>query len=228
MDERSRNDWSSIEPGSIPTKVQLPQLDRWLDERGFAGARVIDVGCGAGAIASLLLKRGLHAVGVDINRAALEHCRAALPSARFYERDVAAASGLALAEAAFDLAVCQLVASVVGDAADRLQLARNIRDALVPAGRLFMSFSGLSHDVNAAYAALYERDRAATGTFGSYESRDASGKVLYRTHHFSEAEIRALLAAAGFIEVAIETVIEASSRRPDQRARFYYANARRA
>jgi SAM-dependent methyltransferase len=224
---RSRSDWSGVEPAAIPTKTEVPQLARWVERSVSAGARVVDVGCGAGIVASRLVARGLEVVGLDINAAAIEQCRRSVPAARFCERDVASENGLELAEAPFDFAVCQLVASVVGDAADRQRLARNIHEVLAPGGGLFISFSGLSGDVNSEYAELYARDESITQTYGTYWSRDAGGRPLYCTHHFARDEVAALLTDAGFVDVAIEEVIEVSSRRPDQRARFYYATARR-
>jgi SAM-dependent methyltransferase len=224
---RSRSDWSGFQPAAIPTKSEVPQLERWLERSVPAGARVVDVGCGAGLVAARLAARGLDVVGLDINVAAIEQCQRSVEAARFYERDVASARGFEIDEGPFDVAVCQLVASVVGDADDRVQLARNIYAVLAPGGGLFISFSGLSGDVNPEYAELYARDESATGTYGTYWSRDASGRPLYCTHHFARDEIASLLKRAGFVDIAIEEVLEASSRRPDQRARFYYATCRR-
>lgn len=226
MNERSRSDWSALEPTAIPTKNDVPQLERWLESLP-AGARILDVGCGAGTVAAPLIARRFDVVGIDINARAIEHCRRALPDARFYERDIAAVSGFQLDGPQFDAIVCQLVASVVGDAADREQLFRNVRGVLARGGTLFASFSGLSDDVNPEYAKLYASDQPDTGTYGTYWSRDATGHALYCTHHFGEEEIESLLASAGFINVAVESVLETSSRRPDQRARFYYASCRR-
>jgi len=126
----------------------------------------------------------------------------------------------------FDAAVCQLVISVIGDAADRAQLLSNTLRALRPGGSLFISLSGVSDDINPAYAELYRRDAAATGEFGSYFSRDAEGRVLYRTHHFSAEETHVLLSDAGFIDIHIDEHIEVSSRRHDQRTRFLYVTGR--
>jgi SAM-dependent methyltransferase len=228
MHDESRRDWARLAPGAIPTKTQVPQLTRWLDASGLAsGTRVLDLGCGAGEVTRRLVKRGCEAVGVDINAAAIAHCERTCARARFYERDIAAPHGLALAEPPFDAVVCQLVISVVGDAADRAQLLRNAYNVLRRGGGLFVSFSGLSDDVNDAYAELYARDFEETRRHGTYFSRDADGRVLYRTHHFGATEIEELLDRAGFEVVTMEAQIEASSRRPDQRARFYYAGCRR-
>jgi cyclopropane fatty-acyl-phospholipid synthase-like methyltransferase len=229
MHAQSRRDWAGFEPDAIPTKQHVPQLESWLDRIGLApGRRLLDVGCGAGEIARRLLARGFDCVGLDINPAALSRSSRECPAGRFYQRDVAAADGFKLDEPPFDGAICQLVLSIVGDAADREQLLRNVHAALRPGAPFFASFSGLSDDLNDAYAQLYARDAGSTEEHGSYWSRDAAGQVLYRTHHFAHDEIVALLHRGGFEVLSIEAQIEASSRRPDQRARFYYADCRRA
>ncbi|MEY4576897.1 MAG: hypothetical protein RL701_1600 [Pseudomonadota bacterium] len=228
MHAQSRLDWASFEPAAIPTKTHLAQLGRWLNSLPERPSRALDIGCGAGSVVRLLHARGFTVVGIDINAAALSELRRELrDTVELYERDVASDAGFALADAGFDVAVCQLVASVVGDAQDRAQLLRNAQAALRPGGALFMSFSGLSADINPEYAELYTRDAPATGEYGSYFSRDATGRVLYRTHHFSRADIETLLREVGFDSIHIEEQIEASSRRPEQRARFYYATCAR-
>ncbi len=114
--------------------------------------------------------------------------------------------------------MCHLLLAVFGDPSDRLQLLVNAHGVLVPGGSLFASFSGRSDDVNPEYARSYRED-------GSYRSRDERGNVLYRTHHFREDEVLALLEAAGFSGIEIQERIESSSRRPDQNSRFLYAMA---
>jgi SAM-dependent methyltransferase len=228
MHDQSRRDWARFAPDAIPTKKQVPHLMRWLDAAGFAsGARVLDLGCGAGEVTRKLVERGCDVVGVDINAAAIAHCERTCAGARFYERDIAAVHGLSLAEPPFDAVVCQLVISIVGDAADRAQLLRNAYNVLRRGSGLFISFAGLSDDVNDAYAALYARDFEETRRHGTYLSRDPDGRTLYRTHHFGATEIEELLDRAGFEIVTMEVEIEGSSRRSDQRARFYYASCRR-
>lgn len=224
----SRRDWGAFDPAAIPTKSRTPQLDRWLVTLGSAPLRVLDVGCGAGSSTQLLAACGFLVVGLDINAAAIAQLKAANPALDLHVRDVAHPEGLGLAPASFDAAVCQLVASVVGDAQDRAALLGNISEVLRPGGALFISFSGLSDDLNAEYASLYARDLAETREHGSYVSRDSTGRELYRTHHFARGEIVQLLAVHGFHDIHIDEQIEASSRRPDQRARFYYVTCKRA
>lgn len=230
MHLRARQDWAAFQPSAIPSKIDIPPLDGWLDTLTARPARALDIGCGAGGVVRRLLARGFEVVGIDINKAAiaaLEHEWRDAAQVAVYERDVASAEGFALADARFDVAVCQLVASVVGDAQDRSQLLSNTQRVLRPGAALFISFSGLSDDLNHEYAELYERDACATGEHGSYFSRDATGRVLYRTHHFSKPEIEALLRARGFDTIDVTEQLEASSRRPEQRARFYYVTCRR-
>jgi SAM-dependent methyltransferase len=207
----------------------MPHVEDWLSGLSLP-AHVLDVGCGAGGASRLLLQRGFSVTGIDINRAAIEELTRefrTLGEAAFYLRNIVSVSGFGLGTMRFDGAVCQLVASVVGDAADRIQLLKNIHDVLAVDGKLSISFSGLSGDINASYAELYEADLLHTGEFGTYLSRDENGRVLYQTHHFAAEEIQKLLHEQGFHQIRIEEKIEASSRRPDQRARFYYVTCER-
>merc|ERR1712061_743331 len=96
-----------------------------------------------------------------------------------------------------------------------------------PGGLLLVSASGVSDDLNANYADLYRRDREATGEQNSYYSRDKNGVILYQTHHFERQELESLIRADGAFEVArLVEEKEASSRRPDEKARFFYVCAR--
>ena len=228
MSRNSREDWARFDAGAIPTKGDLSLLEGWLDSlpRSGAPARLLDLGCGVGVVSRRIGGRGFTVVGVDINGEAIEEARRGGEGA-FYRKDIASPAGLALEEAPFDIVVCQLVLSVVGTLGNRRALLTNARKALAPGGHFYLSASGVSSAVNPGYARLYAQDLERTGELHTYESRDADGEVLYRTHHFTEEELRALLEEAGFAEIDVVSKVETSSRRPAEAAVFLYAFARK-
>lgn len=234
-----RDDWRRFAVAAIPSKRATPHLDRFLAERGSAAeARqppsLLDVGCGDGGLARRMHAMGFSVVGIDVNPAAVRTATELAGGVdstgrrlRFLEADVAGDASPPIAGGPFDVVVCQLVLSIVGDRHHRANLLRHVRENLRPGGWLYLSASGVSDAINAAYARLYAEDFPLTGERYSYYSRDEDGRILYQTHHFTTAELETLLASAGFeaVEVAVER--ESSSRRPDEAAFFLYATARR-
>ena len=220
----SQRDWASFDPESIPTKVDVPELEAFLADVGPSGS-LLDLGCGNGVLSRALAARGHHVTAVDINEGAIARARESAVS--FHLRDILSPDGLHLSAAPFSIVVCQLVISLVGGVAERARLLQNAHDVLEPRGWFYLSASGVSDDINPGYARLYDEDFAETGEHGTYFSRGGDGKILYSTHHFTEPELRALLEAAGFEVLRIAVKKEASSRRPDEAARFLYAVARK-
>jgi len=78
-----------------------PRERAWVERfcAALAGARVLDLGCGGGAILSRLVARGLRVTGVDFSRAQLARAQAASPSALLVQGDLAE---VAFAAASFD------------------------------------------------------------------------------------------------------------------------------
>jgi len=80
-----------------------------------AGDRVLDVGCGTGALATELVERlgGAAVTAVDPSEPSVDACAQALPDA---DVRVAAAESLPFPDDSFDAAMCQLVLNFVPDA----------------------------------------------------------------------------------------------------------------
>lgn len=234
----ARDDWRRFDAGAIPSKGTTPQLDAFLDavvkEADGSPLALLDIGCGDGRLSRRIGGRGFSVLGVDINPAAIHAARegsAAPPVTggrlRFAVADFAAEASPAVDGGPFDVAVCQLVISIIGTPRQRANLLRHGRDVLRPGGWLFLSASGVSDAINPGYARLYAEDFPLTGERHTYLSRDARGDVLYTTHHFTDRELHDLLEAAGFDEIGVTTQRETSSRRPDEAALFHYATCRR-
>jgi cyclopropane fatty-acyl-phospholipid synthase-like methyltransferase len=85
------------------TRLRLAQVKRVIDPR--PGDRIIDLGCGMGAVAHFCSTFGAQAVGVDLSPVAIGMARELFPQAglEFHERDVSDLHGIG--DGTFDKAV---------------------------------------------------------------------------------------------------------------------------
>lgn len=225
-------DWISFSAEAIPSKgVKLPdlfwntlqesenQLQR--DEK----CSILELGCGCGELANSLHRRGHRVTGVDVNEGGIAQARLSCPDATFLVRDVRSIE--AIQKNQYELVILQLLLSIVGSLDDRRRTLEAAVLQLAPGGSLYLSCSGVSHEINENYRRLYLQDSSIIGENHSYFSRDATGRILYTTHHFEVEELQSLLVSVGLKDVCVEKVKETSSRRPDEAAYFLYATAKK-
>ena len=130
------------------TRLCLAGLERVADE-GRLGARVLDVGCGSGILSIAAARLGARSVlGVDTDPIAVEASEANARRNRVRRIVGARAGSLPSGEAAFDLVLANLIASVL------VTLAPGLAAELRPGGVLLASgiFRDREDEVRAAFA----------------------------------------------------------------------------
>ena len=104
----------------------------------LSGRRVLDVGCGDGAVLRDMLRYGARPEdmsGIDLLPDRVERARALTPGARFEAGD---ARSLPYEEASFDLVLGFTLLSSVVDAAARRQVAREMKRVARPGGLVLL------------------------------------------------------------------------------------------
>ncbi len=119
-------------------------IARYRDD--IVGRRVLDLGCGAGRLATYLRPLAAEYVGLDISSHMVDYCRASYPGLEFHQGDMRDLTQFA--DGSFDaiFAVFNLFDAV--SHADRLKTLAEVRRVLVPGGLLIFS----AHNRNCASA----------------------------------------------------------------------------
>lgn len=203
--------------------MQDVPYERWVEfalrgaaARGWAGGRVVDLGCGTGNVTAALERRGIEVVGVDASAAMLGVARGKV-AARLIRgdmRDVEIPGRFGLALALFDT-----INNLLGDG-DLAAVAANVRRHLEPGG-------GWVFDANTTpgLEALWGDD-IAEGWAGEVHYRwshrwdpatrratveawcEDPGGAFVELHHerpYDPPELRRVLAGAGFARVDVVT-----------------------
>jgi len=115
---------------SVPEDRHVDEsMAAWAAEAVDAPARsqLLDLGCGDGKVAALLVRAGARVTGVDPSRVALKRARVAHPEIAFAESGGDGA--LPFADSCFDGAVCL---NVLAHVADTQRLMSELRRVLAP------------------------------------------------------------------------------------------------
>jgi SAM-dependent methyltransferase len=163
------------------------------------GARVLDLGCGAGLPSTRALAKRFQVVGVDISPVQLELARRNVPGAEFIEGDI---TDVEFADSTFDgVAAFYAISHVPRE--EHRQLFTDVFRWLVPGG-LFLA------------------------TLGASDAPDWTGEWLGEPMFFSshDADVnRQLLESAGF-ELLLDEVLETSE--PGGNVSFLWVIAQKA
>jgi ubiquinone biosynthesis O-methyltransferase len=152
---------------------------------GLAGQRVLDIGCGNGAIAALLAEKGAAVTGIDLSETGIALARAANPTLRYEVASVY--DDLHARFGSFDRVVAL---EVIEHLFDPRTFLRRAFDVLKPGGRLVLSTPYHGYLKNVVLA--------LTGKL------DAHFTVLWDGGHikfFSRRTLETILTEAGFVDL---------------------------
>ena len=166
------------------------------------GARLLDVGCGAGRHSLELERRGFHTVGVDIAAGLVEHAQKVANAERLTaEFQVGDARTLTFA-AEFDAAVCLCEGAfgLAGDDDGHRQILAGISRALKPGAPFVLTaINAFSAARNEDAAASFDPYTATSSWRQTLHNPDGEAREfeMYCTA-FTPRELRWLLEGAGF------------------------------
>lgn len=158
------------------------------------GERILDVACGTGVVTRLAAAQvgGTGAVaGLDVNPAMLAVARSATPSDATIDWYETSAEAMPLADASFDVVLCQMGLQFIPNKAQAL---REIHRVLGPGGRVVLNLPGPIPDL---FVAL--RDALA-----QHIDPQCAGfvNVVFSLH--DSDRLRGLMAEAGFSDTVVE------------------------
>jgi SAM-dependent methyltransferase len=173
------------------------------------GVRVLDIGCGSGALAKALVTEGCLVWCLDVSRDMLQLARAQVPEATFVEGDVTAAS---FPEADAIVAVGEVLNYAAASDGDALRkFIEKSAAALQPGGVLLFDLAApgrgrrvSAYTENSLWAVgmiAEERGRQLTRRISTFFQTDRGWQRAQETHRlalFPREEVIDLLLGAGF------------------------------
>ena len=184
------------------TKGTLQEVDFLVETLNLPqGARILDVGCGAGRHSLELARRGFATVGVDISAGLVEvakkGARAESLNATFFVKD---ARGLEF-DGDFDAAICLCEGAfgLAGDEQGHRDILNGVQRALKPGGTFILTAINALSGIRNATTELFD-PYTLTATFEETLSSPAghTKTVTLYTTAFTYRELKWLLQDAGF------------------------------
>lgn len=207
------------------------ELDFVLSQLGLSpGARILDVGCGAGRHSIELARRGYRVVGIDPAPAMIEAARARAGAAGI-SPDFRQVSGESfVAEREFDATLCLFTTlGQISDGGDNSRLVERVYDALRPGGTFVVEVPQRDPTVRnlkpterfggkeryTLVTRRFDPDRNSVTEVFQVVSPEETQRYVLRYRLFSRDELAGLLRGAGFLLLASYGDYEGAPLGPD-------------
>lgn len=157
------------------------------------GGRVLDLGCGNGRISKIIQARKFETYGMDVNAEAIASAQAdpELTNVKFSVQDATATN---FEDEFFDAVVEQAVLACM-ERAERSLVLSEVHRILKPGGIFSIAEFGIREDLKERY----EKEALITGEYHTVIVRgSADESESFRSHHFSQEELEALMQNTGF------------------------------
>lgn len=153
--ERSKGLISIPNQGDFSYRTILPHLDKLLKR----GQRVLDIGCGNGALSFFAASRGCAILGVDISKKAISGCQfntKRLGFVRNLKFQVINFNNTQVKiRGKFDLVICS---EVIEHLNDDVRVLKNIYEQLKPGGLFFLSTPSINSPIHRFRMLFYKTD----------------------------------------------------------------------
>ncbi|MDP6979491.1 MAG: class I SAM-dependent methyltransferase [Myxococcota bacterium] len=176
--EQEEYDWASSKPITAHAYI-LPVLERYLADLP-KGARVLDLGCGNGALLATLRDRGWELHGLEISQSGVEIARKNVPEAQIYLADATAPLSGPILDQPYDAVIST---EVIEHVFLPRGLVRNAMSVLKPGGKLILTtpYHGYVKNILVAVTGTHDEHYDPLYDYGhiKFWSVDTLSKLLW-------------------------------------------------